>query len=131
MNKAMRVIGKVVKSVRIKDMQKMTNWLSIRQAAQVHSLMEARRILKTQQPVYLFGKLTVALQARQHGYNTRHSAVQAEPRIALIRSSCLYMVTADMRRMPRDLLQLPVGRGRKEKAYRARLRSLVISDTVI
>ena len=33
---------------------------------------EARRILATQQPVYLFNKLTAALRERQHGYGTRH-----------------------------------------------------------
>ena len=129
-NKAMRVICKVGKSVRIKDLQKQTGWLSIRQEAQFHSLMEARRILHTHQPVYLFDKLTAALQARQHNYDTRHGAVAAEPRLALIRSSWLHRVTADMRRMPRDLLQLPVG-GNRDKTYRARLRAWVISDTVI
>ena len=129
MNKTMRVICKVGKSVRIKDLQKTTGWLSIRQAAQFHSLMEARRILHTHQPVYLFDKLTAALQARQHGYDTRHGAVAAEPRLALIRSSWLHRVTADLRRMPRDLPQLPVG-GMRDKAYRARLRAWVISDTM-
>ena len=54
----------------------------------------------------------------------------AEPRLALIRSSWLHRVTADMRRMPRTLLQLPVG-GNRDKTYRARLRAWVISDTVI
>ena len=129
MNKAMRVICKVGKSVRIKDLLKMTGWLSIRQAAQFHSLMEARRILNTHQPVYLFDKLTAALQARPHAYDTRHGAVAAEPRLALLRSSWLHRVVADMRRMPRDLLQLPVG-GMRDKAFRTRLRDWVISDTV-
>ena len=126
-NKAMRVVCKVGKSVRIKDLQKMTNWLSVRQAAQYHSLMEARRILSTKQPVYLYDKLSAALQERQHGHDTRHGARQAAPRLALIESSWLYRVTADMRRMPRDLLDLPVG-GSRDKAYRDKLRAWVISD---
>ena len=73
-NKAMRVVCKVGKSVRVKDLQRMTNWLSARQAAQYHSLMEARRILSTKQPVYLYSKLSAALQERNHGHNTRHGA---------------------------------------------------------
>ena len=106
----------------------MTNGMSVRQAAKYHSLMEARRILATQQPVYLFNKLTAALRERQHGYGTRHSARQAGPRLAPIESSWFYHVTADMERMPRELLQLPVG-GSRDKAYRARLRAWVISDS--
>ena len=129
-NKAMRVVCKVGKNVKIKDLQRMTNWMSVRQASQFHSLMEARRILNTKQPVYLFEKLTASLQERQHNYDTRHGARQAEPRLALIRSSWLYRVTADMRRMPPDLLQLPVGENR-DKAFKARLRAWVVSDTVI
>ena len=129
-NKAMRVVCKVGKIVRIRDLQKMTNWLSVRQAAQYHSLMEARRILSTKQPVYLYDKLSAALQERQHGHDTRHGARQAAPRLALIESSWLHRVTADMRRMPPDLLQLPVG-GNRDEAYKARLRAWVIRDTVM
>ena len=77
----------------------------------------------------MFDKLTAALQARQHNYDTRHGAVAAEPRLALLRSSWLHRVVSDMRRMPRDLLQLPVV-GMRDKAYRTRLRDWVISDTV-
>ena len=128
-NKAMRVICKVGKSVSIRDLQRMTHWLSVRQAAKYHSLMDARRILMTQQPVYLYNKLTAGLQERQHGHDTRHGAREVEPRLALIRSSWLHRVTADLRRMPRDLPQLPVG-GMRDKAYRTRLRDWVISDTV-
>ena len=127
-NKAMRVVCKVGKSVRVKDLQRMTNWFSSRQAAQYHSLMEARRILSTKQPVYLYSKLTAALQERHHGHYTRHGARPAAPRLALIESSWRYRVVADMRRMPRELLDMPVG-GSKDKAYRDKLRAWVISDT--
>ena len=127
-NKAMRVVCKVGKSVRVKDLQRMTNWLSSRQAAQYHSLMEARRILSTKQPVYLYSKLSAALQERQHGHNTRHGTRPAAPRLALIESSWRYRVVADMGRMPRDLLNMPVG-GSRDKAYRDKLRAWVISDT--
>ena len=92
--------------------------------------MEARRILSTKQPVYLYNKLSTALQERQHGHDTRHGAHQAAPRLALIKSSWLYRVAADMKRMPWDLLQLPAG-GSRDKAYKARLRAWVISDTVM
>ena len=126
-NKAMRTICKVGKSVSLKNLQKMTNWMSVRQAAKYHSLMEARRTLSTHQPVYLYNKLSVALQERRHGHDTRHGARQAAPRLALIESSWLYRVTADMRRMPRELLDMPVG-GSRDKAYRARLRAWVIRD---
>ena len=127
-SKAMRTICKVGKSVPIKNLQKMTNWFSVRQAAKYHSLMEARRILATKQPVYLYGKLSAALQERQHAHDTRHGARPAAPRLALIESSWLHRVVADMRRMPRALLVMPVG-GSRDKEYRARLRAWVISDT--
>ena len=106
----------------------MTNWFSVRQAAKYHSLMEARRILATKQPVYLYGKLSAAMQERQHAHDTRHGARPAAPRLALIESSWLHRVVADMRRMPRALLVMPVG-GSRDKEYRARLRAWVISDT--
>ena len=124
----MRVVCKVGKSAKIKDLQKTMYWMSVRQAAKYHRLLEAKRILTTKQPVYLFEKLSVALQERQHGHDTRHGAQQVEPRLALIRSSWLYRVVADMRRMPRDLLDMPAG-GSRDKAYRARLRAWVTSDT--
>ena len=127
-NKAMRVVCKVGKSVKIKDLQRMTNWFSIKQAAKYHSLMDARRILNTKQPVYLHSKLSAALQERDHGHDTRHGARQPEPRLALIRSSWLHRVVADMRRMPQELLSMPVG-GSRDKAYKARLRAWVISDS--
>ena len=92
--------------MRITDLQKMVGWLSVRQAVKYHSLMEARRILSTKQPLYLYAKLSAALQERQHSHNTRHGA----------------------RRMPRELVDLPLG-GSRDKAYRARLRAWVTSDT--
>ena len=120
---------KVGKSVKIKDLQKMTNWFSIKQAAKYHSLMDARRILNTKQPVHLYSKLSAALQEREHGNDTRHGARQPEPRLALIRSSWLHRVAADMRRMPRDLLDMPPG-GSIDKAFKAKLRAWVIIVTL-
>ena len=108
-NKAMRVVCKVGKSVAFRDLQRMTNWLSVRQVAQYHSLMEARRILMMRQPVYLYNKLSAALQEGQHEHDTRHGARQVEPRLALIRSSWLYRVTADMKRMPGTCWRCPGG----------------------
>ena len=78
--------------------------------------------------MYLYKKLSAALQERRHGHDTRHGARQAAPSLALIESSWLYRVTADMGRMPRDLLNMPVG-GSRDKAYRDKLRAWVISDT--
>ena len=127
-NKAMRVVCKVGKSVRIKDLQRMTNWFSVKESGKYHSLMEARRILNTKQPLYLYTKLAAALQEQQHVHDTRHGPHQAEPRLALIRSSWLHRVVADMRRMPRDLLEMPVG-GSRDKSYKTRLRAWVISDS--
>ena len=64
----MRVICKVEKSVKTRDLQKMTNSMSMRQAAKYYSLMDARWIMMTLQPVYLFDKLSTALQERQHNH---------------------------------------------------------------
>ena len=111
-NKGIRVVSKVGKIVKIRDLQKFTNWLSKKQADKYHSLMEARRILNTQQPVYLYNKLMAALQEWQHGHDTRQGVQQAEPRLASIRSSWLHRVAADMTRMPRDLLDMRVGGSR-------------------
>ena len=81
-NKAMRVVCNVGKSVKLEELYKQTNWLSVRQSAVYHSLMAARRILCTQQPRYLYNKLSEALRferERQHDHDTRFGAVQAAP----------------------------------------------------
>ena len=126
-NKAMRVICNVGKSAKIADLQTMTKWMSVRQSAKYHSLMEARRILTNQEPQYLYNKLTTALLAGQHNHNTRHGAQPAAPRLALVESSWLHRVVADYRRIPRDILELP-RRGERDQAYRTRLRAWVTSD---
>ena len=105
----------------------MTKWMSIRQAVKYHSLMEARRIMMNQEPVYLYQKLSTALQGRQHQHDTRHGSQQDTPRLALIQSSWLHRVVADLRRLPRDIMDMP-RRGTRDQAYRARLRAWVISD---
>ena len=81
-----------------------------------------------QQPVYLYQKLSTALQGRQHQHNTRHGFQQAAPRLALIQSSWLHRAVADLRRLPRDIVDLP-STGTRDQAFRARLRAWVISDT--
>ena len=49
----MRAICKVGRSVKIEELQKRTNWLSVRQVIMYHSLMKARRVLVTREPLYL------------------------------------------------------------------------------
>ena len=88
------------------------------------NLSASARLTKTTN--LLMGSMSV--QERQHGHNTRHGTRPAAPRLALIESSWRYRVVADMRRMPRELLDMPVG-GSKDKAYRDKLRAWVISDT--
>ena len=105
-NKAMRVICKVGKSTRISDLQRMTGWMSIRQSVKYHSLMEARRILTIQQPGYLYKKLYITLQGRQHDYHTRHSGKLPASRLVLVESSWLHRVVADYRGLPRDIVEL-------------------------
>ena len=93
--------------------------------------MVARRILITQQPQYLYQKLTKSLlfeSERQHNHDTRYGAFQAAPRLALISASWLYRVVADMKRIPRDLLDMPMG-GNRDKAFKTRLRAWVVSDS--
>jgi hypothetical protein len=60
-NKAMRVVCNVGKSVNVEDLQNRTRCLSVRQAVVYHSLMVARRVLTTEKPKYLFIKLSEAL----------------------------------------------------------------------
>ena len=114
----------------MEELQKRTNWLSVRQAAIFHSLMVARRILCTQQPRYLHGKLSEALrfeQERQHDYGTRHGAVLAAPRLALISSSWLYRVVEVYRRLPGDIVELPVA-GSRDQLYKSTVRKWVIQN---
>ena len=125
--KVMRVICKVGKSTRISDLQKMTGWMSIRQSVKYHSLMEARRILTSQQPAYLYKKLSTALQGRQHRHDTRHGGQPAVPRLALVESSWLHRVVADYWKLPRDMVELP-RIGNRDQAYRKRLRAWVVID---
>ena len=127
-NKTMRVICKVGKSTKISDLQRMTGWMSIRQSVKYHSLMEARRILTSQQPAYLYTKLSTALQGRQHEHDTRHGGQLAAPRLALVESSWLHRVVADYLRLPRDIVELPK-RGNRDQAFRRKLRAWVETNT--
>ena len=129
-NKAMRVVCNVGKSVRVEELQKRTRWLSLRQAIVYHSLMVARRILTTEQPKYLFKKLSETLQQqneRRHNYGTRHGSSQAAPRLALISASWLYRVEELYRRLPGDIVELPLG-GSKDQLYKNMLRTWVVAN---
>ena len=129
-NKAMRVVCNVGKSVRVEELQRRTNWLSVRQAAIYHSLMAARKILCTQQPKYLYEKLSEALRferERQHDYETRYGAVQAAPRLALISASWRYRVVELYRSLPADIMELPVG-GSGDTVYKKLLRKWVSTN---
>lgn len=128
-NKAMRVICNVGKSVPVEELQRRLKWLSVRQAVAYHSLMVARRVLTTEQPKYLFLKLSEAIQnERRHNYGTRHGAIQAAaPRLALISASWLYRVEELYRRLPRDMVELPVG-GNRDQLYKNKLRTWVITN---
>ena len=129
-NKAMRVICNVGKSVKVEDLQKRTNWLSLRQAIIYHSMMAARRILSTKQPCYLYGKLSEALwieNERSHNYRTRHGVTLAAPHLALISSSWLYRVVKLYRCLPHDMVELPVG-GSRDQIYKTRLRKWVTGN---
>ena len=127
-NKAMRVVCNVGKSVTVEELQRRTRWLSVKQAAAYHSLMDARRILNTKQPRYLYQKLSKALSIeRQHNYNTRHGAVEAAPRLALISSSWFYRVMDLYRRLPVDMKELPMG-GNKDQIYKSKMRKWVMTN---
>ena len=129
-NKAMRIVCNVGKSVRTEELQRRTRWLSVRQAVAYHSLMVARRILITQQPQYLYQKLTKSLQfenERQHNYGTRYGAFQAAPRLALISASWLYRVVDMYRSLPVVMKELPAG-GNKDQLYKNMLRKWVTAN---
>ena len=118
-NKAMRAICKVGRSVKIEELQRRTNWLSVRQAVMYHSLMEARRVLVTGEPRYLYERLTNGRLEPLH--QTRHGAVPPGPRLALTRSSWRFRVLEAQERLPRELAALPLGENR-DRIYRSRLR---------
>ena len=124
-NKAMRMICNVGKSIKIEELQKRTGWMSVRQSVMFHSLMDARRVMSTQQPAYLYRKLCGALETGDRLHNTRNGAQQAAPRLALIEASWLHRAAAGYRRLPRDLVALPRGGGR-DKAFKERLKKWVV-----
>ena len=126
-NKAMRVICNVGKSVKIEVLQQKTGWLSIRQAVMYHSLMDARRVMTTRQPAYLHHKLSGALAEGERLHNTRYGAQQAAPRLALIQSSWLHRAAAGYRRLPGRLVALPRGAGR-DKAFKGQLKKWVVQN---
>ena len=126
-NKAMRAICKVGRSVKIEELQRRTNWLSVRQAVMYHSLMEARRVLVTREPQYLYQRLTSTRAEATIQTRTRHGAVAPAPRLALTQSSWRYRVLEAQERLPRDLMDLPVGENR-DRIYRNRLRAWVKSS---
>ena len=126
-NKAMRVICNVGKSVKIKELQRKTGWLSVRQAVMYHSLMDARRVMTTGQPAYLHHKLSGALEAGERLHNTRHGAQEVAPRLALIQSSWLHRAAAGYRRLPGDLVDLPRGAGR-DKEFKGKLKKWVVQN---
>ena len=129
-NKAMRVVCNVGKSVKVEELQKRTRWLSVRQAVVYHSLMVARRVLTTEKPKYLFIKLSEVLQLqneRSHNHGTRHNTIlPAAPRLALISSSWLHRVVELYRRLPGDIVELPVGPGTRDQMYKNKLRTWAI-----
>ena len=92
--------------------------------------MVARRVLTTEQPKYLFIKLSEALQLqneRSHNHGTRHGTIlPAAPRLALISSSWLHRVVELYRRLPGDIVELPVGPGTRDQMYKNKLRAWVI-----
>ena len=122
MNKAMRSICKVGKSVRIEELLEITNWLSVRQAVAYYSLMEARRVLTTMEPSYLYNVLTSSTPTSQ--YNTRHGALPPRPCLSLVESSWRYRVMRDMERLPRELVNMSRGENR-DVAFRRELRNWV------
>ena len=126
----MRIVCNVGKSVKTEELQRRTRWLSVRQAAAYHSLMVARRILITQQPQYLYQKLTKSLRfenERQHNHDTRYGAFQAAPRLALISASWLYRVVEMYRSLPEVMKELPAG-GNKDQLYKNMLRKWVTAN---
>ena len=105
--------------------------LSVRQAVVYHSLLVARKVLTTEQPKYLYRKQSEALQLqneRSHNYGTRHCTIQpAAPRLALISTTWLYRVEELYRRLPRDIVGLPLG-GSKDQLYKNKLRTWVVTN---
>jgi hypothetical protein len=124
MNKAARAICKVGKGVSTGDLLAMVKWLSVRQAVAYYSLMEARRVVTTGEPRYLYDKLV----GRDTGHATRglHGGLRAPaaPRLSLARSAWRHRVLVDWQRLPLALVELPVS-NKRDQAFRSRLRAWV------
>jgi hypothetical protein len=124
MNKAARAVCKVGKGVSTGDLLAMVKWLSVRQAVAFYSLKEARRVVTTGEPRYLYDKLV----GRDTGHATRglHGGLRAPaaPRLSLARSAWRHRVLVDWQRLPLALVELPVG-GKKDKVFHSRLRAWV------
>jgi hypothetical protein len=130
MNKAARAVCKVGKGVSTINLLNMMKWLSVRQAVVFHSLMEARRVVTTGEPRYLYDKLV----GRDTGHATRglHGGLRAPaaPRLSLARSAWRHRVLVDWQRLPLALVELPV-RGKRDQVFRGRLRAWVKENVSI
>ena len=84
--------------------------------------MHLCRVVTTGEPRYLYNRLMETMP--RSGYETRHGANPATPRLALTRSSWRHRVIAALQMLPRELVELPRGENR-DGAYRRKLKDWV------
>ena len=127
-NKVMRAVCKRGKRYPIKKMLKELNWLSVRQLAVFHSVMQVKKILDAKQPAYLYDRLVGGNRLR---YARRlvpggELRVGGKPRLSLIESSWRWRAAQHWTELPRSLKATA-----KLSAFRANLRIWVKENVEI
>ena len=133
-NKAMRVVGNVGKSVKVEELQRRTKWLSEagRCLSQSHVSQEdtSHKTASVSLPEAVWGSTVWEQQAPQLRNETwrHHSRSTPTQRLALISASWLYRVVEHYRSLPRDLVELRVGLN-GDQVYKNLMRKWVIFKT--
>ena len=100
----MRAVCKRGKRFPINELLKETNWLSVRQLAFFHSVVQAWKVVNTRQPVYLHSKLVGIRPRYVDGFVATGSLVRGRrPRLQLIESSWRWRSASQWDQLPTDI----------------------------
>ena len=103
-NAAMRAVCKRGKRFPINELLKETNWLSVRQLAFFHTVVQAWKVVNTRQPVYLHSKLVGIRPRYVDGFVATGSLVRGRrPRLQLIESSWRWRSASQWDQLPTDI----------------------------
>ena len=106
-NAAMRAVCKRGKRFPVTELLKETNWMSVRQLAFFHSVVQAWKVVNTRQPVYLHNKLVGNRPRYTDGFVAAGSLVRGRrPRLQLIETSWRWRSASQWDQLPRDIREI-------------------------